>query len=112
MDLQEAVFDEKAFREGLMTQKLKVAKLEEQNLEIPEICQDLKDNRTWFMSRLLKPRSLERNSRNIKGCHERLRVNRDGPTEELEKISKHDQKKTKPLLYTYVRCDDCELSFV
>ena len=35
MDLQEAVFDKEAFREELSTQKLKVAKLEEQNLEIP-----------------------------------------------------------------------------
>ena len=31
MDLQEAVFDKEAFREELRTQKLKVAKLEEQN---------------------------------------------------------------------------------
>ena len=46
MDLQEAVFDEKAFREELRTKKLKVAKLEEQNLEIPEIHQELKDSRT------------------------------------------------------------------
>ena len=37
VDLQEAVFDKEAFREELRTQKLKVAKLEEQNLEIPEI---------------------------------------------------------------------------
>ena len=63
MDLQEAVFDKEAVREELRTQKLKVAKLEEQNLEIPEIRQELKDRRTWFMSRRLKPRSLERNSR-------------------------------------------------
>ena len=33
---------------------------------------------------------------NIKGRHERLRVNRNDLAEELEKISKHDQKKTKP----------------
>ena len=39
MDLQEAVFDKEAFREELRTQKLKVAKLEEQNLEIPKIRQ-------------------------------------------------------------------------
>ena len=36
MDLQEAVFDKEALREELRIQKLKVAKLEEQNLEIPE----------------------------------------------------------------------------
>ena len=44
------------------------------------------------MSRLMKPRSLERNSRNIKGRHERLRVNRDDLAKELEK-DKHDRKK-------------------
>ena len=46
MDLQETVFDKEAFREELRTQKLKVAKLEEQNLEIRKIRQDLKDSRT------------------------------------------------------------------
>jgi len=46
MDLQEVVFYKEAFREELRTQKLKVAKLEEQNLEIPEIRQEPKDSRT------------------------------------------------------------------
>ena len=45
MDLQEIVFDKEAFREELRTQKLKVAKLEEQNLETTKICQGLKDSR-------------------------------------------------------------------
>ena len=39
-------FDKEAFREELRTQKLKVAKLVEQNLETPEIRQELKDSRT------------------------------------------------------------------
>ena len=43
------------------------------------------------MSRLMKPRSLQCNSRNIKGCYYRLRVNRD-LAEELKK-DKHDRKK-------------------
>ena len=46
MELQEVVLDKEAFCEELMSQKLKVAKLEEQNLEIPEIRQELKDSRT------------------------------------------------------------------
>ena len=46
MDLQEAVFDKEVVCEELKTQKLKVAKLEELNLEILEICQELKDSRT------------------------------------------------------------------
>ena len=44
------------------------------------------------MARMLKPRSLERNSRNIKGRHERLRIDRDDLEKGLEK-DKHDQKK-------------------
>ena len=44
------------------------------------------------MSRMLKPGSLECNSRNIKGRHERLRVNRDDLAKELEK-DKSDRKK-------------------
>ena len=46
MDLQEALLDKENFCEELMSQKLKVARLEEKNLEIPEIRQELKDNRT------------------------------------------------------------------
>ena len=45
MDLQETIFDKEAFREELRTQKLKVAKLEEQNLETSKIRQELKDSR-------------------------------------------------------------------
>ena len=46
MDLQEAVFDKEVFREELRTQKLKVAKLGKQNLEITETRQELKDSST------------------------------------------------------------------
>ena len=46
MDLQEAVFDKEAVCEELRNQKLKVAKQEELNLEIPKICQEHKDSRT------------------------------------------------------------------
>ena len=45
MDLQEAVFGKEVFREELGTQKLKVAKLGKQNLEITETRQELKDSR-------------------------------------------------------------------
>ena len=40
----------------------------------------------------VETRSLEYNSRNIKGRHERLRVNRDDLAKELEK-DKQDRKK-------------------
>ena len=44
------------------------------------------------MPRIMKPRSLECNSRNIEGRRERLRVNRDDLAKELEQ-DKHDWKK-------------------
>ena len=44
------------------------------------------------MPMMLKPRSLERNSRNTKGRRERLSVNRDDLAKVLEK-DKHDRKK-------------------
>ena len=58
---------------------------------ILEIRQELKDRRTWFMPRMSKPRSLEHNSRKIKGRHDRPCINRDDLAKELEK-DKHDQK--------------------
>ena len=106
MDLQEAVFDKEAFCEELRTQKLKVAKLEEQNLEIPEIRQELKDSRTMVHAKDVETQKFGTQLQNIKGRHERLRVNRDDLAEEIEKTSKHDQKETQPLLFTYVRCDN------
>ena len=75
-----------------MTQKLKVAMMEVQNLEIPEIRQELKDSRIMVHVKDVETQKLERNSRNIKGCHERLRINRDDLAKELEK-DKHDRKK-------------------
>ena len=132
MDLQEAVFDKEVFREELRTQKLKVAKQGKQNLEITETRQELKDSRIMVHVKDVETQKLERNSRNIKGRHERLRVNRDDLAKELEK-DKHDWKKPSETLtrleefgdvedlltsrrpnpcYTYVRCDVCELSFV
>ena len=66
MDLQEAVFDKEAFREELRTQKLKVAKLEEQSLETSKIHQELKDSRIMVHVKDVETRSLERNSRILK----------------------------------------------
>ena len=91
-DLQEAVFDKEVFREELRTQKLKVAKQGKQNLEITETRQELKDSRIMVHVKDVETQKLERNSRNIKGRHERLRVNRDDLAKELEK-DKHDWKK-------------------
>ena len=67
MDLQEAVFDKEAFREELRTQKLKVAKLEEQNLEIPEIRQELKDSRTMVHAKDVETQKFGTQLQNIKG---------------------------------------------
>ena len=125
MDLQEAIFDKEVFREGLRTQKLKVAKLEEQNLETSKTRQELKDSRIMVHVKDVETQKFGTQLQKFKGRHERLRVNRDDLAKELEK-DKHDQnkpsetltrleefgdaedldlQKTKPLLYTYVRCN-------
>ena len=92
VELHEAVLDKEAFREELRNQKLKVAKLEEQNLEIPEIRQELKDSRTMVHAKDVETQKFGTQLQNIKGRHERLRVNRDDLAKELEK-DKHDRKK-------------------
>lgn len=66
MELQKAVFDKEAFCEELRTQKMKVDKLDMQNLEIPEIRQELKDSRTMVHAKDVETRSLECNSRILK----------------------------------------------
>ena len=63
MELQEVVLDKEVFHEELRTLKMRVAKLEEQNLEKTR---DSSGTRPWFMPRMLKPRSLECNSRIFK----------------------------------------------
>ena len=92
VDLQEAVFENKAFREELRTLKLKVPKLEEQNLEISKIRRELKDSRTMVHAKDVETQKFGTQLQNIKGRHERLCVNRNGLAEELEKV-KHDRKK-------------------
>ena len=92
MELQEAVLDKEEFREELRTQKLKVAKLEEQNFEIPEIRRELKDNRTMVHAKDVETQKFRTQLQNIEGRHERLRVDGDDLAEELEK-DKHDRKK-------------------
>ena len=72
MDLQEAVFDKEAFREELRTQKLKVAKLEEQNLETSKIRHELKDSRIMVHVEVDETQKFGMQLQNIQGCHERL----------------------------------------
>ena len=95
------------FREELRTQKLKVAKLGKQYLEITEIRQELKDSRIMVHVKDVETQKLERNSRNIKGRHERLRVSRDGLAKELEK-DKHDWKKPSGTLTRHEEFGDVE----
>ena len=92
MDQQEALFVKEVFRKELRTQKLKVAKLEEQNLEIPEIRQELENSRTMVHAKEVETQKFGTQLQNIKGCHERLRINRVDLAKELEK-DKHDRKK-------------------
>ena len=75
-----------------------VAKLEEQNLEIPEICQELKEIRTMVHAKDVETQKFGTQLQNIKGCHERLRVHRDDLARNLRRTSmirrshrRHDQ---------------------
>ena len=70
---------------------MKVAKLEELNLEIPEICQELKDSRTMVHAKDVETQKFGTQPQNIEGRHERLRIDRDDLAKELEK-DKHDRK--------------------
>ena len=92
MDLQEAVFDKEVFREELRTQKLKVAKQGKQNLEIIETRQELKDSRIMVHVKDVETQKFGTQLQKYKGRHERLRINRDDLTKELEK-DRHDRKK-------------------
>ena len=69
MDLQGAVFDKEAFREELRTQKMKVAKMDKQNLEMPEIRQELKDSRTMVHAKDVETQKFGMQPQNIEGCH-------------------------------------------
>ena len=60
------------------------------------------------MPRMLKPRSLEHNSRNIEGRHERLRVNRVDLAKEFEKDN-HDRKKPSEKQTRLEEFDDVDL---
>ena len=86
------MFDKEAFPEELRTQKLKVAKLEEQNLETAKIHQGLKDSRNMVHAKDVETQKFGTQLQNIKGCHERFCVNRDDLAEQFEK-DKHDRKK-------------------
>ena len=92
MDLQEAVFGKEVFHEELRTQKLKVAKLGKQNLEITETRQELKDSRIMVHVKDVETQKFGTQLPKFKGRHERLRVNRDDLAKELEK-DKHACKK-------------------
>ena len=92
VELHEAILDKEAFREEVRNQRLKVAKLEERNLEAPEIRQELKDSRTMVHANDVENQEFGMQLQNIKGRHERLRINRVDLAKELEK-DKHDRKK-------------------
>ena len=80
------MLDKEAFREELRNQKLKVAKLEETKP------QDTGDSRTMAYAKGVETPKFGTQLQNIKGGHERLRVNRNDLAKELEK-DKHDRKK-------------------
>ena len=92
MDLLEALFDNEALREEVETQRLKVDKLEEENLEIPRMRQELKSSRTISHAKDIEIQKLKEQLQDIQGRHKKLRVDRENLAEELEEI-KSTQKK-------------------
>ena len=72
-------------------QKLIVAKLKEQNLEIPEIHQKLKDSRTMVHAKDVETQKFGTRPQHDKGRHDRLCDNKDDLEKELEK----DEHKSK-----------------
>ena len=95
------------FREELRTQKLKVAKLGKQNLEITETRQELKDSRIMVHVKDVETQKFGTPLQKYKGHHERIRVNRDDLAKELEK-DKHDRKKPLEAWTRLEELDDVE----
>ena len=92
MDLLEALFDNEALQEEVETQRLKVDKLEEENLEIPRMCQELKSSRTMSHAKDIEIQKLKEQLQDMQGRHKKLRVDRENLAEKLEEI-KSTQKK-------------------
>ena len=55
-------------------------------------CQELNDSMTMAHAKDVETQMFGTQFQNIKGCHERLRINRDDLAKELEK-DKHNRKK-------------------
>ena len=92
MDLQEAIFDKEVFHEELRTQKLKVAKLEELKPQDTGELSGTKGQQDMVHAKDVETQKFGMQLQNIKGRHERLRVNRDDLAKELEN-DKDDRKK-------------------
>ena len=71
---------------------MKVAMMEEQNLETSKTRQELKDSRIMVHVKDVETQKFGTQLPKFKGRHERLRVNIDDLAKELEK-DKHDRKK-------------------
>ena len=83
----EAVFGKEVFREETQEPEAEVAKLEKQNPEVPEIRHELKESRTTAQPRMLKPKSLECNSRIFKDVTRDFASIEIDLAKELEKTS-------------------------
>ena len=107
MELQEVVLDKEVFHEELKILKMRVAKLEELQ---PRDTGELSGTEGQYDHRSCEGcwnQKFEMQLRNIKGCHERLRVNRDDLAKELEK-EKHDRKKPSETWTRLEEFDDVE----
>ena len=71
MDLLEALFDNEALREEVKTQRLKVDKLEEENLKIPRMRQELESSRTMSHAKDVEIQKLKEQLQDIHGRHKK-----------------------------------------
>lgn len=92
IDLLEALFDKEALHEERKTQGKKIAKLEEENLEIQKNRQELKNVRAFSHTKDVEIYKLKTQLQELQGRYKKLRVDRDNLAEELENIKSIQEK--------------------
>ena len=92
MDLLAELFENKALRENLKAEKLKVANLKKHDPEIQKLRQDLKNSQAMAHAGDVEIQKLKNQLLELQGRHRKHHINKDNLAEELEKIKK-DQKK-------------------
>ncbi|KAE8793519.1 hypothetical protein D1007_31802 [Hordeum vulgare] len=92
MDLLLELFENKALREILKAEKMKVANIKKHDPENQKLRQDLKNSQAMAHVGDVEIEKLKNQLLELQGRHRKLRVNRDNLAKELDNI-KHNQKK-------------------